>query len=60
MSVHIGMDDQEELLFSLWNNAAPQVERERQGRAAEDADKVVLPCLDCPFSYVAPVVIWRH
>ena len=60
VSVYIGMAEQEELPFSLWNNSAPQVDRERRGRAAEDAGKMVLPCLDCPFSYVAPVVIWRH
>ena len=28
VGVHIGVADQEELLFSLWDNSAPQVERE--------------------------------
>ena len=60
MSVYIGMADQKELPFSLWNHLSPQVEQERQGHAAEEDDKMVLPCLDFPFSYVAPVVIWRH
>ena len=60
MGVHIGVAEQEELPFSLWENSAPQVEQESGGCAAEDADKMVLPRLDCPFSEVAPVVIWRH
>ena len=57
MSVYIGMAEQEELPFSLWDNLAPQVERESCGRPAEDADKMVLPSLGCPLRYVATVVI---
>ena len=60
MGVHIGVAEQEELPFSLWDNSAPQVERESLGRASEDADKMVLPGLDFPFSEVAPVIIWWH
>ena len=60
MGVHVGVAEQEELPFSLWDNLAPQVERESCGRPAEDADKMVLPGLDSSFSDVAPVIIWWH
>ncbi len=45
------------MLFYLWEKLAPEMQRESRGTATEDADKVVLECLDGFFSHVASMVI---
>ncbi len=43
--------------FYLWEKLAPEVQRENRGTATEDANKVVLECLDGFFSHVALMVV---
>ncbi len=43
--------------FYLWEKLAPEVQRESRGTATENANKVVLECLDGFFSHVASMVV---
>jgi hypothetical protein len=45
------------LPFYLWEKLAPEVQRESRGTATEDANKVVLECLDGFVGHVALMVI---
>jgi hypothetical protein len=38
--------EEKKLSFYLWEKLAPEVERGGRGTATEDANKVVLECLD--------------
>ncbi len=51
------MLEEKKLLFYLWEKLAPEVQRESRGTATEDANKVVLECLDRFCSHVASMVI---
>jgi hypothetical protein len=48
---------EKKLPFYQWEKMAPEVQRESRGTATEDADKVVLECLDGFFSHVALMVV---
>jgi hypothetical protein len=43
--------------FYLWEKLAPEVNRESRGTATEDANEVVLECLDGFFSHVVLMVV---
>ncbi len=45
------------MLFYLWEMLAPEVQRESRGTATEDANKVVLECLDDFFRHVAVMAV---
>jgi hypothetical protein len=47
--------EEKKLLFYLWEKLAPEVQRESRGTATENANKVVLECLDGFFSHVASI-----
>ena len=44
-------------MLRLWDDLAPHVERKRCCRASEDADEMILPCLECALCYVASMVL---
>jgi hypothetical protein len=48
--------EEKKLPFYLWEKLAPEVQRESRGTATEDADKVVLECLDGFYSHVTSMV----
>ena len=54
---HVGLPQEKELEFGLRDGLAPEVAGEICGGAAEDANKVVFPGLDCLFCDVTAVVI---
>ncbi len=47
----------EEVTVYLWEKLAPEVQRESRSTATEDANKVVLECLDGFFSHVALMIV---
>ncbi len=51
------MLEEKKLPFYLWEKLAPEVQRESRGTANEDANKVVLECLDGFFSHFALMVV---
>jgi hypothetical protein len=51
------LPDEKKLPFYLWEKLASEVQRESRVTATEDADKVVLECLDGFFSHVASMVV---
>ena len=55
--VCVALAKEEELVFRLGDDLAPEVEGENAGRATEDGNEVVFPKLDRFFSDVAPVVV---
>ena len=56
--VDVGVAEQEKLVLYLWDDLVPQVEGKIHCRAAEDADEMVLPCLDCALCYIVSLVVW--
>ena len=54
---HVRLPQEKELAFGLRDGLAPEVAGESCGGAAEDANEVVFPGLDCLFCNVAAVVI---
>jgi hypothetical protein len=56
--VCIGLAEEVELSFHVWDELAPQVERKFVGCAADDGNEVVFPSLYGLFGDIAAVVIW--
>jgi hypothetical protein len=52
--------EEKKLPLNLWEKLAPEVQRESRGTATEDANKVVLECLEGFFSHVALMVVWGN
>ncbi len=51
------MLEEKKLSFYLWEKLTPEGQRESRGTATEDADEVVLECMDGFFSHVASMVV---
>ena len=58
--VGIGLTQEVELSFHVWNELAPKVEWKFVGCAAEDSNEMVFPCLYGLFGNVAAMVIRWH
>jgi hypothetical protein len=58
--VGIGLTQEVELPFHVWNELAPQMEWKFVRCAAEDSNEVVFPCLYGLFGHIAAVVIRWH